>query len=77
MLEIYNDYRYQAGRALSVTGMWTFIVPGVISALMIFPRETLLYVLRQAEASQLSIFLTELTAVMLILLTWLRHNLVA
>lgn len=77
MLDIYNDYSYKAGRALSLTGMWTFVLPGVISALIIFPRETLLYVFRRATAAQLSVFLTELTAVMLILLTCLRHSLVA
>ncbi len=76
MLDIYSDYRYKTGRALSVTGMWTFVLPGVISALIIFPRETLLYVLKKSKAAQLSIFLTEFTAVMLILLTCLRHSLV-
>jgi hypothetical protein len=77
MLALYNDYSYQAGRALSVTGLWTFIVPGIIAALIIFPRETLLYACKSIEATPLSVFITRLTAILLMLLTWLRHSLVS
>ncbi|MBV2130571.1 hypothetical protein [Arsukibacterium indicum] len=43
MLELFSDHHYKMGRALSITGLWTFIIPGIIWPLLIFPRELQLY----------------------------------
>lgn len=47
ILELFSDHHYKMGRALSITGLWTFIIPGVIWPLLIFPRETQLYLFNQ------------------------------
>lgn len=53
IVENYKDHNYQMGRALSFTGMWTFVIPGLIASLIIFPRETLLYIFKSAQVSEL------------------------
>jgi hypothetical protein len=50
ILELFSDHHYKMGRALSITGLWTFIIPGVIWPLLIFPREMQLYLFNQPTA---------------------------
>lgn len=70
------DQGYRAGRALSFSGMWSFVMPGLTAPLIIFPRETLLYLLRQPAAGELAIFALATLGWMLLLFTLLRHLLV-
>ncbi|KKO45057.1 hypothetical protein WG68_13055 [Arsukibacterium ikkense] len=72
MLELFNDYHYKMGRGLSITGLWTFIIPGVIWPLLIFPRETQLYLLNQSTAGPLIVCFGYL----LLFFTALRHLLI-
>ena len=51
-------------------------MPGLTAPLIIFPRETLLYLLRQPAAGELAIFALATLGWMLLLFTLLRHLLV-
>lgn len=50
MLELFSDHHYKMGRALSITGLWTFIIPGIIWPLLILPGEIQLYLFNQPTA---------------------------
>lgn len=71
-----NDLGYKAGRALSFTGMWGFVMPGLIAPLIIFPRETLLYLFRQPHAGDIETIALATFGWALLLCTLGRHLLV-
>ena len=72
---IYNakDFMYQAGRALSFSGLWTFVLPGLIAPIIIFPRETLLYALNKAKVRYIEQSIFALLGWLLLLLLLIRH----
>lgn len=68
-----KDYTYQAGRALSFSGLWTFVLPGFIAPMIIFPRETLLYVFKKAIVHSIEQSVFAALGWLLLLLTLIRH----
>lgn len=75
---VYNakDFTHQAGRALSFSGLWTFVLPGLIAPIIIFPRETLLYALRKAKVSYIEQSIFAVLGWLLLLLLLFRHAVV-
>jgi hypothetical protein len=70
------DQGYKAGRALSFSGMWSFVMPGLIAPLIIFPRETLLYLFRQPTARNIETAALATLGWILLLFTLGRYLLV-
>lgn len=72
ILELFKDHHYKMGRALSISGLWTFIIPGFTWPLLIFPRETQLYLLNKSVTSLNIVWLGYL----LVIFVLLRHLLI-
>lgn len=71
-----GDQGNKAGRALSFSGLWSFVLPGLIAPLIVFPRETLLYLLRQPKAGDIETSGLAILGWVLLLSILLRHLLV-
>jgi hypothetical protein len=69
----FKDYAYPAGRALSFPGMWSYVVPGLIAPMLIFPKETLCYILKQTTASKIEPYVIVVSGSLLLLLILIRH----
>ena len=71
-----KDFTYKNSRGLSFTGMWTYVIPGLIAPLIIFPRETKLYIFHKSNVGFDGEWIIATIGWLIVALTIVRHCLV-